>query len=163
MKKVFALLLLGWTAATVAAVAANPVLRVVKSSTGGAALLRNGSFEQAQDGKCADWSAAPKGYRAAPGEGRGGSIALRAENSSSQGHAGASQTLTLNRTATAPLIVRGWSKAENVSGGADSGYSLYVDLVYADGTPLWGQTGNFRSGTHDWQEREVIIMPDKPV
>ena len=59
--------------------------------------------------------------------------------------------------------MRGWSKAQNVSGGADSGYSLYVDLIYADGTPLWGQTGNFRCGTHDWEQREFVILPDKPV
>ena len=163
MKRVFALLLLGWAAATLAADAANPVLRVVKSSAGGASLLRNGDFEQTRDGQGPGWSAAPKGYRAAPGEGRGGSTALRAENPATQGHAGASQTLTLNRTHAAPLIVRGWSKAENVSGSADSGYSLYVDLVYADGTPLWGQTGNFRCGTHDWQPAEFIIMPDQPV
>ena len=126
-------------------------------------MLRNGDFEQTREGQCPGWSAAPKGYRAAPGEGRGSSTALRAENPASQGHAGASQTLTLNRTTAAPLIVRGWSKAENVSGSADTGYSLYVDLVYADGSPLWGQTGNFRCGTHEWQQTEFIIMPDQPV
>jgi hypothetical protein len=40
---------------------------------------------------------------------------------------------------------------------------LYVDLIYTDGTPLWGQTGNFRCGTHDWEQREVVILPEKPV
>ena len=40
---------------------------------------------------------------------------------------------------------------------------MYVDLTYADGTTLWGQTGNFPSGTHDWVQREVVIIPQKPV
>jgi hypothetical protein len=71
--------------------------------------------------------------------------------------------VTLDRTNVAPIVVRGWSKGENVSGGADNDYSLYVDLTYADGTPLWGQTGNFRCGTHDWEKREFTILPDKPV
>jgi hypothetical protein len=76
---------------------------------------------------------------------------------------GASQTLTLNRTNTAPIIVRGWSRSEEVSGGSDNDYSLYVDIVYQDGTPLWGQTGNFRDGTHDWEQREFVIAPEKPI
>jgi hypothetical protein len=44
----------------------------------------------------------------------------------------------LQRTVPVPLVIRGWSKAEEVSGGTDSGYSLYADLIYDDGTPLWG-------------------------
>ncbi|HXP59790.1 MAG TPA: hypothetical protein VN829_04815, partial [Dongiaceae bacterium] len=67
------------------------------------------------------------------------------------------------RTNVAPLVVRGWSKAENVSGGADRDYSLYADLVYEDGSTLWGQTANFHAGTHDWEEREMTIVPEKPV
>src|SRR4029453_16962749 len=58
---------------------------------------------------------------------------------------------------------RGWSEAENVSGSSDSDYSIYIDLVYSDGSPLWGQTAPFRTGSHDWQEREVVIVPKKPV
>ena len=42
-------------------------------------------------------------------------------------------------------------------------YSLYVDLEYADGTPLWGQTAPFAVGTHGWQRRQVLIVPAKPV
>ncbi len=85
------------------------------------------------------------------------------ERRESDGERGASQTLTLNRTNIAPFIIRGWSKAENVSGSPDNGYSLYVDIVYADGTPLWGQTANFTCGTHDWEQRQFVLLPDKPV
>ena len=85
------------------------------------------------------------------------------ERREGEGEFGASQTLTLNRTNIAPFIIRGWSKAENVSGSPDSGYSLYVDITYADGTPLWGQTADFNCGTHDWEQRQFVLLPDKPV
>ncbi len=142
--------------------AATPVFRVV-SSGAGTNLLRNGDFEQRSGISFLHWSTAPQGYQVAPGEGRNGSTALRCAAPDATGWRGASQTLTLNRQSVAPLIIRGWSRAEGVSGSAGSGYSLYADLIYADGTPLWGQTANFSTGTHDWQWREVIILPEKPV
>jgi hypothetical protein len=142
---------------------AEPVLRVVKAAGPGASLLQNGDFEQAAGGKLAGWTAAPQGYSMARGEGRNGSQALRCENPNGSVWVGASQSLELNRAIAAPLVVRGWSKAENVSGGPDNDYSLYVDILYADGSTLWGQTANFHAGTHDWERREVIILPEKPV
>src|ERR1035437_1932410 len=127
------------------------------------ALLVNGSFEELPQGKPTPWFAWQQGFRVAPGEGRGGSQCLVCERSEKDVESGASQTLTLNRTNIAPFIIRGWSKAENVSGSPDNGYSLYVDIVYADGTPLWGQTANFACGTHDWEQRQFVLLPDKPV
>src|SRR5205823_4531610 len=84
-------------------------------------------------------------------------------NALGEGEYGASQTVMLNQRTAAPVVVRGWSKAREVSGSADSGYSIYIDLTYADGTPLWGQTADFRCGTHDWERRELVIQPEKPV
>ncbi len=139
------------------------VLHVVGGADGGTNLLRNGDFELGQPATLPAWQAAPDGFRVAPGEGRGGSQALACEAPTETGWRGASQTVALNRTHVAPLIVSGWSRAENVTGGRDSGYSLYADLVYQDGTPLWGQTANFGTGTHDWERRQVIIFPEKPV
>ncbi len=138
-------------------------MRVVKANASVPSLLRNGSFELQQDGKLSDWSAAPKGLVLATGQGRNGSAALGCDNRSPGDWTGASQTLVLNRSNTSPILVHGWSKADNVSGSPDSGYSLYVDIVYEDGTPLWGQTANFRTGTHGWQERELLILPQKPI
>jgi len=143
--------------------AASPVFRVVKGESAGKGLLQNGDFERADGGRLWGWDPAPQGCRIAPGEGRGGSQGLGAENPGGKGWVGASQTVHLRRTNSAPLLVRGWSKAEKVSGGADSDYSLYADLVYTDGTQLWGQTADFRAGTHDWEQRQVIILPEKPV
>ncbi|MEE8452762.1 MAG: hypothetical protein V3R99_12635 [Thermoguttaceae bacterium] len=63
----------------------------------------------------------------------------------------------------APIVAVAESRAVGVGGSADNDYSVYLDLVYADGTPLWGQTANFATGTHDWQTRRVVLLPEKPV
>ena len=60
--------------------AAEPALRVIKSSPAGSPLLRNGNFEQVQDGNLPGWQAAPQGFAIAPHEGRGGSTTLACEN-----------------------------------------------------------------------------------
>ena len=126
-------------------------------------MLANGDFELVVEGKPAQWQAAPQGFGLAPNEGRGRSRALVCENTDPTAWHGASQTLTLSRARPAPLVVRGWSKAQGVDGSTDSDYSLYVDIIFADGTPLWGQTGDFHCGTHDCEQREYVILPDKPV
>ncbi len=107
--------------------------------------------------------AAPNGYQVAVGEGRGSSTALRCAAPDAIGWRGAHQTLTLSRQSPAPLVISGWSRAEEVSGSASSGYALYVDLIYHDGTPLWGQTAIFATGTHDWEFRRMTIFPERPV
>lgn len=141
----------------------TPVMRVVQASGAGLNLLRNPGFELGTTNMLTSWSAGPQGLRAAPGEGRTNSQALACRASDATGWYGASQTLTLNRTNCVPVAVRGWSRAEEVSGSADSNYSLYVDIVYQDGSPLWGQTGNFSAGTHGWEAREFVILPEKPI
>lgn len=76
---------------------------------------------------------------------------------------GAGQTIELNQSAPSPIVAEAWSRAENVGGSVGADYSLYLDITYADGTPLWGQSGAFDVGTHDWQKREVVVWPEKPV
>ena len=76
---------------------------------------------------------------------------------------GVSQTVTLNQTSPEPIVATAQSKAEGVGGSRNSDYSLYVDLVYSDGAPLWGQVDTFSVGTHDWEKAKVVIFPDKPV
>ncbi|MCX8108376.1 MAG: hypothetical protein N3G20_06185, partial [Verrucomicrobiae bacterium] len=139
------------------------VFKVARTPVNQTNLVVNGSFELAIDGKVQHWSSAPAGMTFAPRQGRASSAAIVCESKDGHGWFGASQTIVANQQTPRPLLVRGWSKAENVSGSADSDYSLYVDLVYEDGEPLWGQTGNFRCGTHDWEKREFLIWPEKPV
>ena len=133
-------------AASLFTATATPAMRVVRTSSSGTPLLVNGGFDAVQPGKPTSWFAWQQGFRLAPGEGHTGSQSIACERLEGEGEFGASQALTLNRTNIAPFIIRGWSKAENVSGSPDNGYSLYVDIVYADGTPLWGQTVSFTCG-----------------
>ena len=81
----------------------------------------------------------------------------------SQAQRGVSQTVTLNQTKPEPIVATAWSKAEGVGGTRDREYSLYLDLLYTDGTPLWGQVDSFNVGTHDWEKAQVIVFPEKPV
>ena len=113
--------------------------------------------------KPASWVFWHQGFILAPGEGRNRSQCLLCQCDEGDRETGASQTLILNRTNIAPFIIRGWSKSENVTGSPDSGYSLYIDITYSDGTPLWGQTADFSCGTHDWEKRQFVLFPDKPV
>ncbi len=140
---------------------AEPAFQVAPSEH--VSLLKNGNFEELDSDQSSSWRPAPKGFQIVSTEGRDRSHALMVENASGEGWFGASQTIVLNRTAAVPLLIEGWSKALNVTGGSDSGYSLYVDLIYADNSQLWGQTANFRAGTHDWQMRRFTIFPEKPV
>ncbi len=151
-----------WLGAALA-IHAGPVLRVVKHTDGGVPLLRNGSFEETSPGSASYWHGWGKGFQLAPGQGRHGSQAVVCVRSEGDGEFGASQTLPLNRTNIAPLTIRGWSRAENVTGSPDNGYSLYVDIIYADDTTLWGQAVSFGCGTHDWEQRQFVLLPDKPV
>jgi hypothetical protein len=81
---------------------------------------------------------------------------------SSESH-GASQTLVLNQTEAKALVFGAWSKAKGVSGAPGADYSIYVDAVYNDGSPLYAQTADFRSGTHDWQLAESTLAPQRPL
>ncbi|MCD6361931.1 MAG: hypothetical protein J7M38_13830 [Armatimonadetes bacterium] len=76
---------------------------------------------------------------------------------------GAAQNVMVNQQQPAPLAIEGESKALDVSGRADGGYSLYVDITYQDGSNLWGQVATFATGTHDWEFSRFIIEPAKPV
>jgi dienelactone hydrolase len=76
---------------------------------------------------------------------------------------GVSQTVVLNQTRPEPIVATAQSKAQNVGGSRDSDYSLYLDLVYQDGSTLWGQVDAFNAGSHDWEKAQVTIFPEKPV
>ncbi len=77
---------------------------------------------------------------------------------------GVSWTIDLNQSVAAPVTASAWAKAEGVEGSPDSGFSLYLDLQYTDGTPLWGQAAAFETDSGaGWHNREVIVTPDKPI
>jgi len=77
---------------------------------------------------------------------------------------GAAWSIELNQTTAVPVIASAWAKAEGAEGSPDDNFSLYIDLVHADGTTLWGQAAPFETdGEVGWHRREVIVTPDKPI
>jgi len=126
-------------------------------------LLPNSAFESLSSGQISDWGAWHNGYTAAVGEGRGGSVAAKMSNPSGSGEYGIYRSITLDRTTVKPLLLRGWSKADGVTGAPDSSYSLYADVTYSDNTHEWGLYAAFDSGTHNWQSKLLYINPVKPV
>lgn len=94
---------------------------------------------------------------------RDGAMFVCDNSSDAKVQRGAGQTVVLNQTTPEPIVAIAFSKAENVGGSADSDYALYLDLIYADGSHLWGQAAPFTTGTHDWQRRQVMVLPEKPV
>jgi hypothetical protein len=80
-----------------------------------------------------------------------------------QAQRGISQTVVLNQSKPEPIVAIAWSKAEGVAGNRNSDYALYLDLVYSDGSPLWGQTDSYNVGTGDWEKAKVVVFPEKPI
>ncbi|MGB2820931.1 MAG: hypothetical protein WBF17_08120, partial [Phycisphaerae bacterium] len=118
------------------------VKRVIRAAGEGGNLLKDGA-----------WGPWQKGFR------REGEAFVCDNGTDGKVQRGASQTVVLDQKRPEPIVAAAWSKAEGVGGSAGSDYSLYLDLLYADGTPLWGQTAPFDVGTHDWQRREVLVFP----
>ncbi len=127
-----------------------------------AGLLTNPSFESVKGELANGWSPYELGYSVALGQGRSGN-AIRCVNRSESERRGAMYRLTLNQKRPTPVLVTGWSRAEGVSGSSDSHYSIYLDAVYTDGTPLWGTIAPFPTGTHGWVNRSVVVYPEKPL
>jgi hypothetical protein len=133
-----------------------------------AELLRNGTFEggSGPDGKGAGvprWDAVDAGYDIDRNVHHGGDQSVRCDNLRPTGRRGAACRVELNQSTPTAILVTGWSKADAVSGAANTDYSLYIDVEYTDGSTLWGQSTPFHVGTHDWERRRVVIFPTKPI
>ena len=143
---VFAILSAGSSLALPEAIDGAPLKRVINADRTGENLLDPGA-----------WRPWQKGFERDDG-------AFVCDNASdTQVQRGVSQIVVLNQVRPEPIVATAWSRAEGVGGGRNSDYSLYLDLVYSDGTPLWGQVAPFDVGTHNWQKKQVIVFPDKPV
>jgi len=125
-------------------------------------LLQNGDFEQLDAGAFPHWFPYKDGYQVVEGRGRRGSTAAYCRPTNNA-QCGIGQTLQLDQGAPAPVLVRAWSKAVRVTGRPDAHYSLYLDVYFRDGQPLYGQHSPFDTGTHGWQERTVLVVPRKPI
>ena len=137
---------------------AGPLLEV-RPQEGGINLLINGDFES-HVAAFAGWEPWEDGYEIGEGRRSSGAVYCR---SAKPLRRGIGQRLVLDQECPLPLLVSGWSKAIEVSGGRYSEYSLYVDLIYDDGEEVWGQHAPFDTGTHDWQEGRLLIRPTRPI
>ena len=135
----------------------------VRSAAQGRNVLRNGELTSVRGGSFEEWSGYDAGYEVDSQVGHAGQASARCRNASVSERRGISQTVALDQRIPLPIVAECWSRAEGVSAGGESDYSLYLDLEYVDGTPLWGRIASFDAGTHDWQRRTVTIMPSKPV
>lgn len=126
-------------------------------------LLQSPGFELVSGTSAVGWAPFEQGYSVTGETVRTGTRAIMCRNGAYEDRRGATATITLNQAAPRPILITGWSKAESVGGFRNNDYSVYVDLVHTDGTPLWGQTAPFSVGTHDWQRRQVLVFPTKPI
>lgn len=123
-------------------------------------LLRNPGFEDGLTG----WSSSATGAIEADTQvAHGGAASVRLSNESRAQRCQISQTVTLNQQRPCPILVRAASRGEGLSGPPSRGWSLYVDIYYTDGTPLYGRTFDYATDTDQWQVGELVIEPERPI
>ena len=122
----------------------------------GANLLLNNGFENE-----GGWTAVGDGFKIDCQVAHGGRQSMRCEGATLESTHGACQVITLDPPVKHPFRISAWSRTKNAEVGQD--YDIYLDVFYADGTPLWGQTASFQPGTHDWQKSEFSFEVPKPV
>lgn len=94
---------------------------------------------------------------------RSGAMSLLAGTGEGGAGAGAKQSVFLEKPSADPILVRGFSRAEGITGVRNNDYSIYVDVCYESGDYLFGQCATFSPGTHDWEQSELVIQPKQPV
>ena len=122
----------------------------------GTNLVVNGGFESE-----GGWVGVGEGFQIDRQVAHRGRQSMRCEGATLASTHGARQVITLDPPVQHPFRISAWSRAENAEVGQD--YDIYLDLFYADGTPLWGQMARFEPGTHDWQKSETVFEVAKPV
>lgn len=125
--------------------------------------MTNGGFETEEAGLAVGWARWSLGYTLEPDAARTGARGIRVISEDVNDQHGATYTARLGQPRPFPIVVTGWSRAREVSGTPDNGYAIYLDITYIDGTPCWGVISSFATGTHDWEQRRVFFVPEKPI
>lgn len=77
---------------------------------------------------------------------------------------GAQWRVDLGQKVAVPFSVTAESRAMDMSGKPTCDYSIYLDVVYQDGTKLYGQQAPFAADpSKGWQKKTVAVSPEKPV
>lgn len=71
-------------------------------------------------------------------------------------------SLALHQKIPTPIFMSAESCSEGVPHGGDSNYSLYLDILYEDGTPQWGVAEPF-SASGKWEKKSLVFFPEKPI
>ena len=148
----FVFLMLIWLVMVASALAADDSTLALRSKN----LLVNPGFERDHG-----WTLGGDDVGLDTSVARNGGRSLRFSNQRMEQTAFARQVITLDQPIMHPIRVSGWSRAEDVEVGQD--YDIYLDLEYADGTPLWGQIAHFTAGSHDWEHTELTFDVAQPV
>ena len=109
------------------------------------------------------WQAWGSGFTFADDQAHGGRSCVRCVGRADESGQGVRQRIELNQTEPRPIKIAGWSRSDGVSGESNYRYSLYVDLAFADGESWPMKLAVFDTGSHDWQYRETVVTPPKPL
>jgi hypothetical protein len=124
-------------------------------------LLINFGFEDDPPGN--GWEPYGSGYIVDETVSHSGTRSLKLVNDVLADAHGALQVITFDPPTFRPLYFSGWSKAECVTGGSDSNYSVYLDVYYTEGPPSYKHVIEFDPCSDDWQFQESLVVPAKPI
>ena len=99
-------------------------------------LLANPGFESGSPASVDSWSPFGQGYQVDSALAHGGTRSIRLSNAAAADVRGAAQTVVLNQAVARPLYFSGFSRASGLSGAPGPAYSIYIDVLYTDGSPL---------------------------
>ena len=86
------------------------------------------------------------------------------ENTGRDQKRGVSWSVALNQSEPVPVRASAMALVETAGGGEGADFSLYLDILYMDGSHLWGQQSAFApDAARGWQRREVLVMPERPI
>ncbi|MBN1347451.1 MAG: hypothetical protein JXQ73_32475 [Phycisphaerae bacterium] len=124
--------------------------------------LTDPGFEQVGTGP-SDWHAFEKGFDVDKDVRSEGRQSIRCHADDTNTSLGARAVFQLNHTRVVPIRIAVHTKCKDVPGTPTPGYSIYVDLIHTDGTPTWGLIKPLPTGTHDWRQHTLTIVPNKPI
>jgi len=97
-------------------------------------------------------------------EGSPNSLCFSFPDEKTQG-AHATQKVTLDQKEAAPILFSVWSKTKGVlEKGKSQDYYMHLTVFYQDGTTNWQVPPQYLNfSNHDWEKKEYIYNPPKPV
>jgi hypothetical protein len=111
----------------------------------------------------AQWKPYGKGFAMDAANPHSGKQSVCCQSNSSREMSGLTQQFDLQQEQPQPIAISVWSRAEDVSGKADSRYSIFVDATCDDGSVMKGLNASFPTGTQPWNQATLKISPPQPI